>query len=304
MVAAATAVTDILQHLFRTPPPEFVAERNRVVKALRADGNGDLASTVTAVRRPGVSDWALNVAAADHADEVAEMVEAAVEVIDAQEAAMDGRDGGDLRVRLKLLRVCTATVATLASGIARASGQTGSGSSVADITTRLMEIAANRGALQLFERGLLGAEDPGSADPFAVVGSTGVVASKATAPSKRADVPTAKQVGKAPAQPSDARPTAAERKQYRAAVADAKKVLATAETAVDAAQGAVAKQEGALAKAGQRVSEAEARLEALKEAVAGEADELESARARHDAAVADVEAAVAALAAAERALDD
>ena len=69
---------------------------------------------MSAVRRPGVSDWALDVAASEHADDVAELVEAANEVLDAQEAAMDGRDGGDLRIRLKLLRVCAATVANQA----------------------------------------------------------------------------------------------------------------------------------------------------------------------------------------------
>ena len=105
---------DILQRLFRVPPPEFVAERNKIAKALKADGEKDLAAAVSAVRRPGVSDWALDVAAAEHADDVAELVEAANEVLDAQEAAMEGRDGGDLRIRLKLLRVCTATVANQA----------------------------------------------------------------------------------------------------------------------------------------------------------------------------------------------
>src|SRR6266540_536074 len=130
MAVETTAVAEILQRLFQTPPAEFVAERNRTAKALRADGDKDLATAIAAVRRPGVSDWALNVAAVEHPDEVAELVEAANEVIDSQEAAMEGRDAGDLRIRLKLLRVCTATVAALASGIADRFGNTGAGSSI------------------------------------------------------------------------------------------------------------------------------------------------------------------------------
>jgi len=247
MVARSGVVTDVLQRLYRTPPPEFIAERNRVVKALRTDGDRELASTVNAARRPGVSDWALNVAATDHADEVAEMVEAATEVIDAQEAAMDGRIGGDLRLRLKLLRVCTATVANLAHAVAEASEQTGSGSSVADVTTRLMEIAANRDALQLLGRGLLGAEDPGSADPFGLgqqVGLSQQVSELRAKPARDDAKPNQPTSSSIPATESG-RVAAEERKRRRTAVADAKKALKAAEAAAEDAERAVAKQEAA-----------------------------------------------------------
>ncbi len=193
MAATASAsATDTLQGLLRVPPPEFVAERNRIAKALKADGEKDLAAAVSAVRRPGLSDWALDVAAAEHPDEIAELVEAANEVIDAQEAAMEGRDGGDLRIRLKLLRVCTATAAALASGIAERFEQTGAGSSTTDITTRLTEVAGNRNALDLLSRGLLGAEDPGVADPFGLAGPARVTSRRS--PKQRRRRPTGPSV--------------------------------------------------------------------------------------------------------------
>lgn len=301
-MVADHAVTDVLPRLLRTPPPEFVAERNRLAKALRSAGDKELAATVVAVRRPGVSDWALNVAAGEHPDDVAELVEAAQEVIDAQEAAMEGRDGGDLRVRLKLLRVCTATVATLASGIAKRAGSTGSGSSAADITTRLIEIAANRGALELLEGGLLGAVDPGAADPFGAVGA--LASEPAARRGKGIDDAKPKRGTRSPAPKPDAGPSADERKKRRQAVAHAQKALAAAESAAEAAQRIVATQETAVAKARERVSEAEARLEALKESVTSDTAELESTRNRHDSAVADVETAQSALDDAERALGD
>ena len=301
MAAENSAVVEILQRLFQTPPGEFTAERNNVVKALKADGDKELAATIAVVRRPGMSDWLLNVTSVEHADDVAELVEAANEVIDSQEAAMEGRDAGDLRIRLKLLRVCTATVATLASGVADRFKQTGAGSSSTDITTRLTEIAANRGALTLLGRGLLGAEDPGSADPFAaVVGDVAPRAKKAE-PAK----PTAKAKPEpAPKPAKPAGPTAAERRERRAAVTAAEKALAAAESAADAASRTVTKQETVLAKAEARVSEAEAQLAALKEAAAAAADTLESARTDNDTAAADVETAQAALEAAEGALAD
>jgi len=305
MAADNSAVAEILQRLLQTPPAEFVAERNAVVKGLRADGDKDLATTIAVVRRPGMSDWLLNVAAAEHADAVAELVEAANEVIDSQEAAMEGRDAGDLRIRLKLLRVCAATLATHAGGIAERFKQTGAGSSTTDITTRLSEIAANRGALALLERGLLGAEDPGSSDPFAAIG--GDVAPRI----KRTEPATAHARAKAkperePASPAEkpSGPTAAERKERRAAVATAQKAAASAAAAADAATRAVAKQQTVVAKAEARVTEAEAQLAALKEAVANAADALEAARADNAVAAADVDTAQKALAASERALDE
>lgn len=255
--APATDATAILQRLFRVPPPEFVAERNQIAKALKADGDKELAAAVSAVRRPGVSDWALDVTASDHADDVAELVEAANEVLDAQEAAMEGRDGGDLRIRLKLLRVCTATVANQASAIAKRAGQTGAGSSTMDITSRLTEIAANRNALSLLQRGLLGAEDPGVADPFGIADAAPSGAPVTTSKPKEAANPavTTKRTG----------PSAAERKKLQAAVADAKKALAEAEAAFTAADKALAKQEAVVAKAEAKVVEAEQLVETRRE---------------------------------------
>lgn len=298
MPESAADATEILQRLFRVPPPEFVAERNKIAKALKADGEKDLAAAVSAVRRPGVSDWALDVTAAEHADDVAELVEAAREVLDAQEAAMDGRDSGDLRIRLKLLRVCTATVANLASGVAARSGQTGSGSSAADITTRLTEIAGNRNALDLLERGLLGAEDPGAADPFGIA-ADGTATRRAT---KR--VTTAKAAERSPAPEEPAGRTAAERKRLRDEVAHTQKALSAAESAAETARRAVAKQETALAKAEARVADAEARLEALKADVTAATDALESAREDAESADHAANEARAALDAAERAMSE
>ena len=295
--ATAHDATGILQRLFRVPPPEFVAERNKIAKALKADGEKDLATAVSAVRRPGVSDWALDVTAAEFADDVAELVEAANEVLDAQEAAMDGRDGGDLRIRLKLLRVCAATVANQASGIAAKAGQTGAGSSTMDITSRLTEIAANRNALRLLQRGLLGAEDPGAADPFGIADTE--TSSEATrAPSKVKAKPAS--TSDAPAKPAG--PSAAELKKLQAAVADARKALAAAEAASTAADKALAKQEAAVAKAEAKVAEAEQLVESRRDEVRAAKGELDDLWDRRDSAASDVSRAQSELEVAEAAL--
>jgi len=250
---------------------------------------------VSAVRRPGVSDWALDVAAAEHHDDVAELVEAANEVLDAQEAAMEGRDAGDLRIRLKLLRVCTATVANLASGIAARLGQTGAGSSAGDITTRLTEIAANRVALRLLDSGLLGAEDPGVADPF---GIADVGRAKPVEPAPRKGAATKPEPE--PAKPAG--PSAEVLRRLKADVADAKKALAVAESAASAADKALTKQEATVSKAEAKVVEAEKQLESLRDDVRAAKGELDDLWERRDAAASDVSRFKAALDHAEDAL--
>lgn len=265
--------TEILRRLLRVPPTQFVAERNRIAKDLKAEGERELAEAVSAVRRPGVSDWALDVTAAEHSDDVAELVEAANEVLDSQEAAMEGRDAGDLRVRLKLLRVCTATVAGLASGVAERFEQTGTGSSASDITSRLTEIAANRDAISLLARGLLGAEDPGAADPFGIAAASTPARSK-----KRSATKTA---------------TKAQRDR---ALADATKALASAEADAATAERAAAKQEAAITKLEAKVADAAAKLEALRADLATASAELDARRTAADEAHRSVEAARDALA--------
>ena len=55
----------------------------------------------------------------------------------------------------------------MAAGIATREGQTGAGSSPADIGVRLGVLAGGTAAMALLRRGLLGVEDPGLVDPFA-----------------------------------------------------------------------------------------------------------------------------------------
>ena len=74
----------LLRGLFATPPPDFVAARNEVVKALRKDKARDDATAVAALRRPGWDDWSLNTVATSDPDVVAGFVDAAAQVRDAQ----------------------------------------------------------------------------------------------------------------------------------------------------------------------------------------------------------------------------
>jgi hypothetical protein len=151
-------VADVLA-LVRTPPSGFVAERNRLVKQLRASGDTELAAALAALRRPPLTDWALNVAAAEQPDAVAALADAAEAMAAAQEAAMDGRDAGAMRAAMPRLRDQATAVVKIAATIARRGGQTGAGSSTAALGARLTEIVADPVALEQLARGVLGVGD-------------------------------------------------------------------------------------------------------------------------------------------------
>lgn len=276
MVEVAT-----LQALLATEPSAFVAARTELAKQLRSDGDRDGADAVKALRRLGVADWALNVAAGEQAELAAAFGDAAADVLDAQAEAMAGRGGGDLRTRLKTLRTRSGELVSAAAAVAERHGQRGVGSSALDIGARLSEIGANRAAIDLLRDGLIGAADPGAADPFGVVGGT-------RSPDPSPSPAKARKATKAQKSPKAGKPSGGEaaqpnelerRRAERRARADAEQAAKAAASALAAADGALAKSRAVAAKAAGRVADAEARL---AEAV--------EARDAADAALADAEA--------------
>ena len=264
-----------MRELFATPPPEFVAARNAAAKALRADKRRDEATAVAALRRPGWDDWALNVVASEHAGTVGAFADAASAVRDAQAAAIEGRDGPDIRTSLRQLRDASAELIERAGEVlGRVGRQPGSG----EINTRLSEIATSGAAVDTLRAGVLGSGSDGADELFAGL-RPGPRPAKA-APAERR---TGKQRSSAP--PPEAPDTVddrAERKRRRDALAaatreqrTAAKALARADAAVDAASQAVERASRALADA-QRdrddAAEALARADADLEQAAAAAD--------------------------------
>ena len=264
-----TSVTDldaVLVDLMVTPPAGFVAERNRLAKELRAGGDGDAAAAVGKLRRPALSDWALNMTAREEPDAVADLVDAAAELIAAQEAAMAGNDAGALKAALPRMREQTGRVATLAAGIAVREGQTGSGSSPADIGARLGVLAGGTAAMALLRRGLLGVEDPGLVDPFAGAGPPSAPSKPAKSTATTSKSPSTRDGPKrqAASHAADDTAKAVDEQAERKAAAAAARERAAAETALAAAERSVTKREAAVAEARVVVLEAQERLAALE----------------------------------------
>ena len=53
-------MADDLDSLFGTPPAAFIAERKRIVAALKAGGRKDEAKEVEKIPRPSVAIWTVN----------------------------------------------------------------------------------------------------------------------------------------------------------------------------------------------------------------------------------------------------
>ena len=86
-----------VDELFRLPPEEFTAARDRLAADLKDAGDGDSAKEVKGLRRPTVAAWAVNLAVARKADMVASLLDAAGRLRSAQRRAASGLSAEDYR---------------------------------------------------------------------------------------------------------------------------------------------------------------------------------------------------------------
>jgi hypothetical protein len=135
-----------------------------MAKTLRREKRREEATAVAALRRPGWDDWALNIVATEQPKTVDAFTRAAGEVRDAQAAAIEGRDGPDIRETLRTLRERSGDLVALATEVlGRAGREPGPG----ELNVRLSEVAGSEtGAAQL-RAGVLGSGDAAPHDLFA-----------------------------------------------------------------------------------------------------------------------------------------
>jgi hypothetical protein len=260
-----------VDELFTVAPEDFVAARNALAKSLKAAGERDEAARVAALRRPSVSDWALNVVAHEHDDAVRELLAAADRLREIQGRAIEGR-GGDVRGALTTLRSASGAVHRLADEVLARAGRD-RGVQAAAITSRLGEVAANAGIAAQLAEGRLGAAAVDDIDPFAGL-EPAPAPKRATTERARAKEPAAQRQPAPAKEPELPKPDPTARRRLEKAAAEARRVHTVASAAVE---------------------KAEARLAAARATVAAAEDHLERARAELDDAtrrVADADAAL------------
>ena len=286
-----TSVTDldaVLVDLMVTPPAGFVAERNRLAKDLRAGGDGDAAAAVGKLRRP-----ALTGLGTQHGRPRTSRTRSPTsstrpaELIAAQEAAMAGNDTGALKAALPRIASRPVRVAGLAAGIAAREGQTGAGSSPADIGARLGVLAGGTAAMALLRRGVArcrGSRARRSLRRLAGPPSAPSKAAKGTATASKTSMGKKDGAKRQGSPAADDKAKAADEQAERKAAAAAARERAAAETALAAAERSVTKREAAVAEARVMVLEAQERLAALNADLEEAVAELSSAEQRRDEA--------------------
>ena len=281
----------MLRELYATPPPDFVAARNDLVKGLRREKRRDEATALAALRRPGWDDWALNAVAAADVAVVEGFASAAAEVREAQAAAIEGRDGPDMREALTDLRERSAELVRRAEA---ALGDVGRQPVAGEINTRLSQVATNDVAVAQLLVGILGSGDTAPKDLFGGLEPAPPAARER--PSKRAAAKKAASP-KAPATRAEPTQDAAAARAARAEQEQRKEALAAANREHGAAVKARRRAEADVAKAESVVDRARAALATAEEVLA-------AARADLDAATDAVETTAAAVDGARAALEE
>lgn len=118
------AVEERLDALYREPPEEFVAARDRLAKDLRAAGDRDEADRVKKLRRPSVAAWLINRTALSSPEPLQEFAEASRRLEEAQGRALEGQEEAvaEWRDAAASERDANAAVIEAAASLAREAG--------------------------------------------------------------------------------------------------------------------------------------------------------------------------------------
>jgi hypothetical protein len=239
----------LLRELYTTPPAQFVAARNQLVKERRAAKDREAAAALGKLRKPGLADWALNVVAAEHGDDIAAFLAAAGTVRDAQAAAIEGRDGPDVREALRNLRERSAQVLTRGQEVLGGAGRDAA-AEAGTVAGRLAEVAGNAEASAQLAAGVLGSAVVVPEEVFGGLEPSGRAA-KRRAPARAA-----------------ARKPSADEAPPAAAAKERKRELTAATKARDTAARTAERAGAAVDKAAAAVRNAERQLEKAREALA------------------------------------
>ena len=109
--------------LYCVPADRFVAERNALVKRLRADGRREEAAAVAKLPRPSVAAWAVNQVARSNRKELRALFKAGDKVLRVQDRAVAGKAKGEqLREAIAAQREALAPLAEAAAGLLTSRG--------------------------------------------------------------------------------------------------------------------------------------------------------------------------------------
>ena len=246
-----------LDELFGTPPEEFVAARNALVKQLKAEKRQAEARYVGTLRKPNRLVWALNQLALSEHESLSDLLEAAEDV-------REGGDG-DLKGAMTDLRDAVNSAATAAT----ARFDPPRMSDRADLAQALLAIVSDEDATIELAEGRL--QDLPAPDAFGLglAAPTEPRPKPTTKPKANAKVePKAKKAEAPPVDQLAVRRASKHQKEAAKADDSARRALARAEKTLAADVSAREEADAELASAREEVEQLEAALDAARKALA------------------------------------
>lgn len=211
--------------LYGLPLEEFVSQRDALAKRLRADGDGEAAARVKALRRPTLAAWAVNQAVRTQVKATRELDAAGTALRKAQTALLEGKGSpSDLRTASERERAAVERLVDAARGLLSGSGRPMTDAVLHDVTETLHAAAGDDETREAVLAGRLDRERRpaglgGELAAFAALPDTPTRPAKATRPAAR------------PATKPDNARDAERRDQLRAARAEARNAVEAAKDA-------------------------------------------------------------------------
>jgi hypothetical protein len=151
---------DGLDRLYGAPLEDFIAERAKLAKELRGDGDRETAEDVGKLAKPTAAAWALNHVAREEPSAVEEWLDAAQALRDASAAPAQS---DDLREAIAAHRDATVRLTNVVRDRAQPSGRPLSGAMVERVRALLRSATSDDGAFERLRAGRV-TEEPAAAE--------------------------------------------------------------------------------------------------------------------------------------------
>lgn len=260
------SIDDAAAELYGLDPGEFVSTRTERAAQARADGDRELAAAITALRKPTVAAWTVNLLARDAPAEIA----ALLDLGDALRAAQRQLSGTELRAlgtqRQQVVNAMTKRAAELSAE----HGRTATEQTLREVGQTLTAALADPEVADQVRAGVLAAtvtyEGFGPAGLVAITGGKGRAESGGGTPGGSSSRESGKagstgKAGKRPAKPTLEEVAATRRAEAQRELEDAEAGLESARVDRDEAESTAAQAKSALAAADDRIAQLRADLE-------------------------------------------
>ncbi|MGW0334852.1 hypothetical protein ACWD0J_23790 [Streptomyces sp. NPDC003011] len=296
----AVDVEALLDELHITPPPGFVARREELAAAAKADGRVDDARRIHAARRPTLAAWAANLLLRGRQEESRRFLELG----QALREAYRSLDADGIKELSEQRRTVVSALSRQAARLAREAGHRLSDTAQREVASTLRAVLADEDAAARWATGRLEtALTPPSAFPASTPQESGP-RSKSPKPPRSPKSPTTSKPSSRAAAPPSSRARAeddlAERRRRREERARAEKAARAAERRLRDRHAARADADALVQQARDRHDQARRQVSAAEQRLRQAQEELQQAEQEQRAAVEGRQAAVDAVNEAEQ----